>query len=70
MCGIAGILTSIADQPIARVHLKAILACPDLKLEIDPYAVEDYLTYDFIPGERSIFQHSEAVARTCPVSLH
>ena len=46
-----------AKQLVFGSEIKAILACPGLKLEIDPYAVEDYLTYGFIPGERSIFRN-------------
>ncbi len=37
-------------------ELKAILAHPNIQRSIDPFAVEDYLTFGFIPGSRSIFQ--------------
>lgn len=36
-------------------ELKAILAHPNLDRSIDPAAIEDYLTFGFIPGQRSIF---------------
>lgn len=36
-------------------ELKAILAHPGIDRSIDPLAVEDYLTFGFIPGQRSIF---------------
>lgn len=36
-------------------ELKAILAHPNVDRSISPEAVEDYLTFGFIPGERSIF---------------
>ena len=36
-------------------ELKAVLAHPDIHRSIDPAAVEDYLTFGFIPGQRSIF---------------
>jgi len=36
-------------------ELKAILAHPEIDRSIDPYAIEDYLTFGFIPGQRSIF---------------
>ena len=36
-------------------ELKAVLAHPDVDRTIDPQAVEDYLTFGFIPGQRSIF---------------
>lgn len=37
-------------------ELKAILVHPNIQRDIDPLAVEDYLTFGFIPGHRSIFQ--------------
>lgn len=36
-------------------ELKAVLAHPAIDRTIDPAAIEDYLTFGFIPGERSIF---------------
>lgn len=36
-------------------ELKAVLAHPNIDRTIDPAAVEDYLTFGFIPGQRSIF---------------
>lgn len=36
-------------------ELKAILAHPQIDRTIDPAAIEDYLTFGFIPGGRSIF---------------
>jgi asparagine synthase (glutamine-hydrolysing) len=36
-------------------ELKAILSHPEIDRSIDPYAIEDYLTFGFIPGQRSIF---------------
>ncbi len=36
-------------------ELKSVLAHPDIDRTIDPRAVEDYLTFGFIPGQRSIF---------------
>ena len=36
-------------------ELKAVLAHPNIDRSIDPAAIEDYLTFGFIPGQRSIF---------------
>jgi asparagine synthase (glutamine-hydrolysing) len=38
-------------------EIKAILAYGDVDRTLDVLALEDYLTYGVIPGERSIFQH-------------
>lgn len=40
-------------------ELKAILSLPDVDRTIDFAALEDYLTFGFIPGSRSIFQRIE-----------
>lgn len=37
-------------------ELKAILAHPEIDRTLDPLAIEDYLTFGVIPGERAIFQ--------------
>lgn len=37
-------------------ELKAILAHPNIDRTVDPAAVEDYLTFGMIPGERAIFR--------------
>ena len=36
-------------------ELKALLAHPNIDRSIDPAAIDDYLTFGFIPGQRSIF---------------
>ena len=36
-------------------ELKAVLAHPNIDRSIDPAAIQDYLTFGFIPGQRSIF---------------
>ncbi len=38
-------------------ELKAILAHPNVDRTIDPLAVEDYVTFGFIPGQHSIFRN-------------
>jgi asparagine synthase (glutamine-hydrolysing) len=37
-------------------ELKAILACEDVSREVDLEALEDYVTFGVVPGERSIFR--------------
>lgn len=37
-------------------ELKALMAHPDLPRSIDPYAVEDYFAYGYVPEPRSIFK--------------
>ncbi|MFN9718497.1 MAG: asparagine synthase (glutamine-hydrolyzing) [Planctomycetota bacterium] len=44
------------EKIIFGSELKAILVHPNIHRDIDPMAVEDYLTFGFIPGHRSIFQ--------------
>ncbi len=36
-------------------ELKAILSHPEIDRTIDPHAVEDFVTFGFVPGQRSIF---------------
>lgn len=38
-------------------EIKAILACPDVDRTIDQEALESYLTWGVVPGEKSIFKH-------------
>ncbi len=38
-------------------ELKAILAYPGISRDLDSEALEDYLAYGMVPGERSIFRH-------------
>ncbi|MCA9047608.1 MAG: asparagine synthase (glutamine-hydrolyzing), partial [Planctomycetaceae bacterium] len=45
-----------AEKLAFASEIKAIRAVPGLKLDLDVQAVEDFLTYGFIPGERSIFR--------------
>jgi len=37
-------------------ELKAVLACPGLDRSISPVAIEDYLTFGFVPGAQSILK--------------
>ena len=46
-----------AKRVLFGSEIKAILAWPGVSREIDVEALEDYLTYGVVPGERSIFRH-------------
>jgi asparagine synthase (glutamine-hydrolysing) len=50
-------LAHLSDGSIAFAsELKGLLAHPLLRREIDPLAVEDYLTWGYVPDHRSIFK--------------
>jgi asparagine synthase (glutamine-hydrolysing) len=38
-------------------ELKSILVCPSLQRDIDPYAVEDYFAYGYIPEPKTILRN-------------
>ncbi|KKN43753.1 hypothetical protein LCGC14_0700010 [marine sediment metagenome] len=38
-------------------EIKAILCCPDVERKIDLVALDDYLNYGYIPGQRKIYKH-------------
>jgi len=38
-------------------ELKALLACNDMPREIDPYSVEDYFGFGYVPEPRTIFRN-------------
>ncbi len=38
-------------------EIKAILACPDVRRDIDLTALNNFLTFEYIPAPRSIFRH-------------
>jgi asparagine synthase (glutamine-hydrolysing) len=48
-----------ADKLLFASEPKALLACPGLRAEVDPAALEDYLAFGMVPGRRSIFQGVE-----------
>ena len=39
-------------------ELKALMVHPDLEREIDPYAVEDYFAYGYVPEPKTIFKNT------------
>jgi len=47
-----------ADKLLFGSELKAILAHPQVDRAIDPRAIEDYLAFGMIPGERAIFRRA------------
>lgn len=47
------------DAVVFGSELKAILAWPGLRRELDPIALEDYLAFGVVPGSRSIFRGVE-----------
>jgi len=42
-------------------EMKAILESPDVPREIDPAAVDEFLTYQYVPHPRTIFKHIHKV---------
>ena len=48
-----------ADKLLFASEPKAILAHPGITAEVDPAALEDYLTFGMVPGRRSIFRRIE-----------
>ncbi|MEO7914163.1 MAG: XrtA/PEP-CTERM system amidotransferase, partial [Novosphingobium sp.] len=56
-------LAPLSDGSIAFAsELKALCAHPLLRRELDPLAVEDYLTWGFVPDTRSILKGVEKLA--------
>lgn len=43
-------------------ELKALLAYPDLRRELDPLAIEDYFAYGYVPEPRTIFKQAHKLA--------
>jgi asparagine synthase (glutamine-hydrolysing) len=37
-------------------ELKALLACPDLRRDLDPTAIEDYFAYGYVPEGKAIYR--------------
>jgi asparagine synthase (glutamine-hydrolysing) len=48
-----------ADKLVFGSELKAVLAHPGVKRELDPAGLDDYLTLGVVPGARSIFRRIE-----------
>ena len=49
-----------AELPTGRIvfgsELKAILVDPEISRDIDPYAVDDFFAYGYIPDPRTIYR--------------
>lgn len=45
------------EKVVFGSELKAILACPGIKKEIDLEALNNYLTFEYVPAPKSIFRH-------------
>ncbi|HET7159203.1 MAG TPA: asparagine synthase (glutamine-hydrolyzing), partial [Burkholderiales bacterium] len=50
-------------------ELKALLAHPRLKRDIDPAAVEEYFAYGYVPEPRTIFRGAYKLPPACTLSL-
>src|SRR5262249_32650797 len=57
------------DKLLFGSELKAILAHPGLDREVDPEALEDYLAFGVVPGERTIFRGVEKLPPACTLSV-
>ena len=53
-------------------ELKAMLLNPKVKRTIDPYALDDYFTFHYIPSPKTIFQHMRKVepGQSVRISCH
>jgi asparagine synthase (glutamine-hydrolysing) len=49
-------------QLLFASELKALLAHPELPRRIDPFAVEDYLAYGYVPDPKTIYQSARKLA--------
>ena len=50
-------------------ELKALLVCPAVKRDVDPYAVEEYFSYGYVPDPRSIFRTVSKLAAAHSLTL-
>jgi asparagine synthase (glutamine-hydrolysing) len=51
-----------AAQLVFGSEIKAILAHPGVERALDPYALDDYLAFGYVPGPRSIFARIEKLS--------
>lgn len=59
-----------AERLLFASELKALLTWPDVSREIDLEALEDYVTFGVVPGERSIFAKIRKVPAACTMWLN
>jgi asparagine synthase (glutamine-hydrolysing) len=43
-------------------EIKAILADPEVKVEVDPAMIDRFLTFDYLPGEQTLFKNIRKLA--------
>jgi asparagine synthase (glutamine-hydrolysing) len=48
--------TSQGGQMVFGSELKAVVDVPQVSAELDPYALDDYLAYGYVPAPRTIFK--------------
>lgn len=51
-------------------ELKALLAHPDLPRELDEYALDEYLTFEYVPAPRTILRHVKKLPPGHAISYH
>ncbi|MDE2366362.1 MAG: amidotransferase 1, exosortase A system-associated, partial [Betaproteobacteria bacterium] len=58
--GIKPLYYSLLDDGtfVFASELKALLAHPDFQRELDPYAIEDYFAYGYVPEPKTIFRQA------------
>ncbi len=51
------------DRLLFASEMKSILADPEIPREVDPVALDEFLTFEYVPGERTMFR---AIRRLLP----
>lgn len=50
-----------ANQVLFGSELKALVACPAFRREISPRAIDQFLTYQYVPHPHTIYEHARKV---------